>query len=135
LADKFEPADKSKLETAVNEAIKWLNASQEGSKEEYEEKQKELKGIAKYALPFSSGPYFYLPPSPPLFFLALLCKKSLVAHLVASLVQARRVLPSTKNFVLHFAFAHASSFFLILTSSDKLFILKYALQLKYTLHT
>ena len=27
LADKFEPADKSKLETAVNEAIKWLDAS------------------------------------------------------------------------------------------------------------
>ena len=62
LADKFEAADKSKLETAVNEAIKWLDASQEGSKEEYEEKQKELEGIAKYALPSSSGPYFYLPP-------------------------------------------------------------------------
>ena len=55
LADKFETADKSKLETAVNEAIKWLDASQEGSKEEYEEKQKELKGVAKYALPSSSG--------------------------------------------------------------------------------
>jgi L1 cell adhesion molecule like protein len=64
LADKFEPADKLKLETAVNEAIKWLDASQEGLKEEYEEKQKELEGIAKYALHSSSGPYFYLPPSP-----------------------------------------------------------------------
>ena len=42
LASKFDPADKSKLETAVNEAISWLDASQEGSKEEYEEKQKEL---------------------------------------------------------------------------------------------
>jgi len=46
LADKFDPADKAKLETAVNEAISWLDASQEGSKEEYEEKQKELEAIA-----------------------------------------------------------------------------------------
>ncbi|KAJ7062403.1 heat shock protein 70 family [Mycena amicta] len=46
LADKFEPADKTKLETAVNETIKWLDMSQEGSEEEYEEKQKELEAIA-----------------------------------------------------------------------------------------
>lgn len=46
LADKFEAADKTKLETAVNETIQWLDASQEGSKEEYEEKQKELESIA-----------------------------------------------------------------------------------------
>ncbi|TDL24720.1 heat shock protein 70 [Rickenella mellea] len=46
LKDKFEAADKTKLETAVNETISWLDASQEGSKEEYEEKQKELEGIA-----------------------------------------------------------------------------------------
>lgn len=48
MADKFDPADKSKLETAVNETISWLDASQEGSKEEYEEKQKELEAVAKY---------------------------------------------------------------------------------------
>jgi heat shock 70kDa protein 1/2/6/8 len=48
LPDKFEAADKTKLEGAVNETIKWLDASQEGSKEEYEEKQKELESIAKY---------------------------------------------------------------------------------------
>ncbi|KAJ6630718.1 heat shock protein 70 [Mycena sp. CBHHK59/15] len=48
LADKFEAGDKSRLESAVNDAIKWLDASQEGSKEEYEEKQKELEAIAKY---------------------------------------------------------------------------------------
>jgi molecular chaperone DnaK (HSP70) len=48
LADKFDPADKVRLETAVNETISWLDASQEGSKEEYEEKQKELEAIAKY---------------------------------------------------------------------------------------
>jgi heat shock protein 1/8 len=48
LADKFDTADKAKLESAVNDAIKWLDASQEGSKEEYEEKQKELEAISKY---------------------------------------------------------------------------------------
>jgi L1 cell adhesion molecule like protein len=46
LADKFDPADKAKLEAAVNETIQWLDNSQEGSKEEYEEKQKELEAIA-----------------------------------------------------------------------------------------
>ena len=46
LATKFEPADKAKLESAVNDTISWLDASQEGSKEEYEEKQKELEAIA-----------------------------------------------------------------------------------------
>lgn len=48
LADKFEAADKTKLEGVVNETIKWLDVSQEGSKEEYEDKQKELESIAKY---------------------------------------------------------------------------------------
>lgn len=46
LADKFDAADKKKLEDAINETIKWLDASQEASKEEYEEKQKELESIA-----------------------------------------------------------------------------------------
>ena len=48
LADKFEAADKAKLETAVNETISWLDASQEASKDEYESKQKELEAVAKY---------------------------------------------------------------------------------------
>ena len=46
LAGKFDAADKTKLETAVNEAIAWLDASQEASIDEYGEKQKELEGIA-----------------------------------------------------------------------------------------
>ncbi|KAI0928673.1 Homospermidine synthase 1 [Taiwanofungus camphoratus] len=46
LADKFDPADKSKLESAVNDTISWLDASQEASKEEYEERQKELEAVA-----------------------------------------------------------------------------------------
>ncbi|KAH8109731.1 heat shock protein 70 family, partial [Phellopilus nigrolimitatus] len=44
--DKFDADDKTRLETAVNEAISWLDNSQEASKEEYEKKQKELEGIA-----------------------------------------------------------------------------------------
>ena len=50
LAGKFEPADKTKLEAAINETISWLDSSQEASKEEYESKQKELEGVAKYVL-------------------------------------------------------------------------------------
>lgn len=46
LADKFEPADKQKLEKAVNDTISWLDSSQEASKEEYEEHQKELEAVA-----------------------------------------------------------------------------------------
>jgi len=46
LASKFDEADKSKLESAVNDAISWLDASQEASIEEYQEKQKELESIA-----------------------------------------------------------------------------------------
>ncbi|KAF8580901.1 heat shock cognate 70 [Ramaria rubella] len=46
LADKFEPADKQKLETAINEAIQWLDGAQEAAKEEYEERQKELEAVA-----------------------------------------------------------------------------------------
>jgi heat shock protein 1/8 len=38
LADKFDPqaAEKSKLQSAVNETISWLDASLEALKEEYE---------------------------------------------------------------------------------------------------
>lgn len=46
LADKFDAADKAKLESSVNDAISWLDNSQEASVEEYSEKQKELEGIA-----------------------------------------------------------------------------------------
>jgi L1 cell adhesion molecule like protein len=46
LVDKFDAADKAKLESAVNDAIRWLDASQEASKDEYESKQKELEAVA-----------------------------------------------------------------------------------------
>ncbi|VDB92152.1 unnamed protein product [Peniophora sp. CBMAI 1063] len=47
LAGKFAPADKSKLASAINDTISRLDASQEASKEEYEERQKKLESIAK----------------------------------------------------------------------------------------
>ena len=46
LADKFDAADKAKLKSAVDETVQWLDSSQEASKEEYEEKQKELESIS-----------------------------------------------------------------------------------------
>jgi L1 cell adhesion molecule like protein len=47
LADKFNPTDKSKLESAVSEIISWLDTSEATSKEECGSKQKELEAIAK----------------------------------------------------------------------------------------
>jgi heat shock protein 1/8 len=60
-------ANKSKLESAIDETIAWLDISRSASKEEYESKQKELEGIAKcvyisYALCFRT--ILILPFSP-----------------------------------------------------------------------
>ena len=41
---KLEEADKKAIETAVEEALQWLNANQEATKDEYEYHQKELEG-------------------------------------------------------------------------------------------
>jgi heat shock protein 1/8 len=46
LADKWQGDDKTTLQTAVDECISWLDASSEGSKEEFEEHQKELEATA-----------------------------------------------------------------------------------------
>ncbi|RKP36184.1 hsp71-like protein [Dimargaris cristalligena] len=46
IASKLDAADKQKLEEAVNDTIKWLDDSQEASKEEYEEHQKQLEELA-----------------------------------------------------------------------------------------
>lgn len=46
IASKLEGDDKAKLEKAIDEATSWLDNSQEASKEEYEERQKELEAIA-----------------------------------------------------------------------------------------
>ena len=52
MREKFDVADKTKLGAAVNDAIKWLDASQEGSEEKYKEKQKGLEAISKYVFVF-----------------------------------------------------------------------------------
>eukprot|EP00281_Chroomonas_sp_CCMP1168_P022587 CAMPEP_0206231266 /NCGR_PEP_ID=MMETSP0047_2-20121206/10741_1 /ASSEMBLY_ACC=CAM_ASM_000192 /TAXON_ID=195065 /ORGANISM="Chroomonas mesostigmatica_cf, Strain CCMP1168" /LENGTH=654 /DNA_ID=CAMNT_0053654825 /DNA_START=359 /DNA_END=2323 /DNA_ORIENTATION=+ len=44
--DKIEEGDRTTLEEAINSAISWLENNQNGEKEEYESKQKELEGVA-----------------------------------------------------------------------------------------
>merc|ERR1712157_635916 len=44
--DKIDPDDKRTLEEKIEETTKWLDSNQTAEKEEYEEKQKELEGIA-----------------------------------------------------------------------------------------
>ncbi|KAI8325172.1 hsp71-like protein [Martensiomyces pterosporus] len=46
VGDKLSADDKDKLTKAVDETVKWLDESQEASKEEYEARQKELEEIA-----------------------------------------------------------------------------------------
>merc|ERR1712036_22038 len=45
LKDKFEGGDKEKIESAVTEALDWLDKSQLAEKDEFEAKQKELEGV------------------------------------------------------------------------------------------
>merc|ERR1719211_612021 len=45
LQDKFEADDKSKIETAVQETLDWLDKNQLAEKDEFEGKQKELEAI------------------------------------------------------------------------------------------
>merc|ERR1711904_508596 len=45
LQDKFEAGDKEKIETAVQEALDWLDKNQLAEKDEFEAKQKELEGV------------------------------------------------------------------------------------------
>ena len=45
-ASKLDAADKEKLQAAINETIEFVDNTQEGSIEEYQDKQKELEGIA-----------------------------------------------------------------------------------------
>ncbi|KAK6845227.1 hypothetical protein PG990_003579 [Apiospora arundinis] len=44
--EKLDAADKETLKTEIDKAVAWLDESQAASREEYEEKQKELEGIA-----------------------------------------------------------------------------------------
>jgi L1 cell adhesion molecule like protein len=44
--EKLDASDKETLKTEIDKIVSWLDESQQASKEEYEEKQKELEGIA-----------------------------------------------------------------------------------------
>lgn len=46
IKSKIDSADQSKLEAAIKDTIEWLDSSQSASLEEYQDKQKELEGIA-----------------------------------------------------------------------------------------
>merc|ERR1712139_591883 len=46
LKDKFEADDKEKIETAVKDALDWLDKNQLAEKEEFDAKQKEVEAIA-----------------------------------------------------------------------------------------
>eukprot|EP01118_Nematostelium_gracile_P014301 TRINITY_DN553_c0_g2_i1.p1 TRINITY_DN553_c0_g2~~TRINITY_DN553_c0_g2_i1.p1 ORF type:complete len:675 (-),score=254.38 TRINITY_DN553_c0_g2_i1:57-2030(-) len=46
VAGKMDAEDKSKLEAAIDEAIKWLDHNQTAEKDEFEHKQKELEAVA-----------------------------------------------------------------------------------------
>eukprot|EP01000_Liburna_glaciale_P007174 NODE_968_length_726_cov_13245.729690_g660_i0.p1 GENE.NODE_968_length_726_cov_13245.729690_g660_i0~~NODE_968_length_726_cov_13245.729690_g660_i0.p1 ORF type:complete len:170 (-),score=72.73 NODE_968_length_726_cov_13245.729690_g660_i0:189-698(-) len=45
VADKLDADDKQKILDAVDEATKWLDSNQEGTKEEYESRQKDLEAV------------------------------------------------------------------------------------------
>merc|ERR1712078_156329 len=46
VASKMDPTDKTTLEGNIEETISWLDSNPAAEKEEYEEKQKELEGVA-----------------------------------------------------------------------------------------
>ena len=53
--DKIPADDKTTLEAAIEDAIKWLDANPSAEKEEYEEKQKALEGVAMPILQSMAG--------------------------------------------------------------------------------
>jgi len=53
--DKIPAADKSKLESKIDDTIKWLESNPSAEKEEYEEKQKALETIATPILQSMGG--------------------------------------------------------------------------------
>merc|ERR1719498_1442688 len=46
VADKIDEDDKETLEEAIKDVLDWLDDNQEAEAEEFEEKQKELEGVA-----------------------------------------------------------------------------------------
>ena len=62
LSSKLEASDKENLKKAIDETIEWLDHSQEGSIDEYKEKQKELEEIANPILQKAYGAAGGAPP-------------------------------------------------------------------------
>jgi L1 cell adhesion molecule like protein len=44
--EKLDAADKEKLKAEIDKTVAWLDESQQATKEEYEEHQKELEAVA-----------------------------------------------------------------------------------------
>jgi L1 cell adhesion molecule like protein len=44
--EKLDAADKEKLKTEIDKVVNWLDENQQATREEYEENQKELEGVA-----------------------------------------------------------------------------------------
>ncbi|KAG4220733.1 hypothetical protein PC116_g30788, partial [Phytophthora cactorum] len=44
--EKLDAGDKEKLKSEIDKVVSWLDENQQATREEYEEKQKELEGIA-----------------------------------------------------------------------------------------
>jgi L1 cell adhesion molecule like protein len=53
--DKIPPEDKTALESAIDSTISWLDSNPSAEKEEYEEKQKSLEGVAMPILQKMAG--------------------------------------------------------------------------------
>jgi len=63
-ASKLDQGDKDKLNAAIKETIEWLDNTQEGSIDEYQDKQKELEGIANPIMQKAYGAAGGAPPQP-----------------------------------------------------------------------
>merc|ERR1712076_300645 len=62
--DKIPEDDKKALEDAIEDSIKWLDANPTAEKEEYEEKQKSLEGVAMPILQKMAGGAGGMPGGP-----------------------------------------------------------------------
>merc|ERR1712100_523748 len=61
---KIPGDDKKKLEDKIDETLKWLESNQTAEKEEYEEKQKDLEGVAMPILSALGGAAGGMPGMP-----------------------------------------------------------------------
>lgn len=50
LAEKIESEDKEKMESALKEALEWLDDNQNAEKEDYDEKLKEVEAVCNPAI-------------------------------------------------------------------------------------